>query len=267
MNSILLKVEKLGLNPSVGHTRKLSGCTWYETEFGKEKGNLEAVNLMSEILAGPVLRNNYLRKLHDKKTEDRIFVVDSGASMQMLSKKYLSSDEMETLRRSRNPTTEMTANGEVQIDEEAQVLVHDLDLFVTLQFLDETPAVLSLGMLCSERGYSYVWKNGETPRLTKNGKTITCTMDNSVLLVVSRLSSYSSRILSSTSRSTDQSNYSRNLGTLSDPVTTRSDKHACGKPMLTNHDKQATGNREPSRRDEQGRSDARHSCWVTALHR
>ena len=57
-------------------------------------------------------------------------------------------------------------------------------------------------------------------RLTQNGKTITCTVDNSVLLVVSRLSSYSSSILSSTSRSKDQSNYFRKLWTLLDPVTT-----------------------------------------------
>ena len=44
-------------------------------------------------------------------------------------------------------------------------------------------------------------ENGETPQLTKHGKTITCTMDNSELLVVSRLSSHSSSRLSSTSRS------------------------------------------------------------------
>ena len=36
------------------------------------------------------------------------------------------------------------------------------------------------------------------------------------------------------------------LGTSSVPVQSRSDKHACGKPMLTDHDKQATGNREPA---------------------
>ena len=40
---------------------------------------------------------------HSKSPEEREFVVDSGASMYMLSKKDLSSDEMETLRRSRNP--------------------------------------------------------------------------------------------------------------------------------------------------------------------
>ena len=52
-------------------------------------------------------------------TEDRMFVVDSGASMQMLSKKDLSSDELDTLRRSRNSTTVVTANGEVQTNGEA----------------------------------------------------------------------------------------------------------------------------------------------------
>ena len=71
-------------------------------------------------------------------------------------------------------------------------------------------------------------------------------MDNFEPLVVPGLSSYSSSSLSSKSRSTDQSNYSRKLGTISNPVTTRSDKHACRKPTLTDPDKQATGNREPT---------------------
>ena len=73
-----------------------------------------------------------------------MFVVDSGASMHMLSKKDLSSDEMDTLRRSRTPTVVVTANGALQTNEEAQVYVHDLGLFVTVQLLEETPAVLSL---------------------------------------------------------------------------------------------------------------------------
>ena len=111
--------------------------------------------------------------LVSQNTEERMFVVDSGASMHTLSKKDLSSDGMDTLRRSRTTSTVVTANGEVQTNEEAQVYVHDVDVFVTVQLLDETPAVLSLGKLCSEHGCSYEWKNGETPRLTQNGKTIT----------------------------------------------------------------------------------------------
>ena len=98
----------------------------------------------------------------------------------MLSKKDLSSDEMESLRRSRNPTTVVTANGEVQTDEEAQENVHDLDLFVTVQILDDTPAVLSRGKLCEEHGFSYEWASGQKPRLTEEGKEILCKTDNFV---------------------------------------------------------------------------------------
>ena len=134
-----------------------------------------------------------------------MFVVDSGASMHMLSKKDPSSDEMDTLRRSRNPTTVVTANGEVQTNEEAQVYVQDLDLFVTVPLLEETPAVLSLGELCSEHGFAYEWKNGETPRLTNNGKTLTCIMDYFVPLVVPGLSSSSGSSSASTSSTKDQS--------------------------------------------------------------
>ena len=76
-----------------------------------------------------------------KNTEERMFVVDSGASLHVLSKKDLSSDEMDTLRRSRTPTTVVAANGEVHTNEEAQVHVHDLNVFVTVQLLEETPAV------------------------------------------------------------------------------------------------------------------------------
>ena len=89
------------------------------------------------------------------------FVVDSGASMHMLSKKDWSSNKMETLLRSRNTTTVVTANGEVQTIEEIQVYVHDLELLVTVQVLEDTPAVLSHGKLWEEHGYTYEWASGQ----------------------------------------------------------------------------------------------------------
>ena len=73
--------------------------------------------------------------------KEREFVVDSGAPKHMLSKKDLVSDAMESLRRSRNASTVVTASRQGRTDEEAQVYVHDLDLFVTVQILDDTPAV------------------------------------------------------------------------------------------------------------------------------
>ena len=61
---------RIGIERFGGTHLKFSGCTWYEIEFGKEKGNLEALSkkahLMSEILARLVLRRNTLRKRHDK---------------------------------------------------------------------------------------------------------------------------------------------------------------------------------------------------------
>ena len=55
-----------------------------------------------------------------KRPEEREFVVHSGASMHMMSKKELSSVEMGTVERSRNPTVVLTANGEVHTHEKAQ---------------------------------------------------------------------------------------------------------------------------------------------------
>ena len=55
------------------------------------------------------------------KPEEREFVVDSGASMHMISKKDLSDAEMDTLTKSCSPTIVIAANGEVQTHEEAFV--------------------------------------------------------------------------------------------------------------------------------------------------
>ena len=91
------------------------------------------------------------------KPEEREFVVDSGASMHMISKKDLSEAEMDTLTKSCSPTIVITANGEVQTQEEAIVYVKELDMFLTMKVLENTPAVISLGKLCDENGYSYEW--------------------------------------------------------------------------------------------------------------
>ena len=63
----------------------------------------------------------------------------------------LSSDTMDTLRRSKNPYATYRDLGAVQINEYAPVFDHDLDLFATVQLLDQTPAILLLHQLCSKR--------------------------------------------------------------------------------------------------------------------
>ena len=117
--------------------------------------------------------------------------------------KKLSSGEMDTVKRSRTPTVVLTANGDVHTHEEAQVFVHDLSLFVTVQPLDETPAVRLPGKLCDDHGYSYEWVSSQTLRLTNDGKSIICKTDNFVLLVVPGLSTIPENSSSSASLSQD----------------------------------------------------------------
>ena len=74
--------------------------------------------------------------------------------MHMVRKRDLNSAELETMRKSRSPTMVMKANGEVQTREEARENVKELDLFFKVMLLEETPAVLSLGKLCEDHGYT-----------------------------------------------------------------------------------------------------------------
>ena len=105
-------------------------------------------------------------------------MVDSGASMRMLSRKDLESAEKDTIRVPRTPAMVVTANGEVPTNEEATVYVYDLDLFVTVQLLEDTPTVLSLGKLSEYHGYSCEWSTGQKPHRCSRMINRTSQLDN-----------------------------------------------------------------------------------------
>ena len=140
--------------------------------------------------------------------------------MHMISKKDLSDAEMDTLTKSCSPTIVITANREVQTHEEATVYVKELDIFLTMRVLENTPAVLSLGKLCDENGYSHEWINGQKPHLIMNGIRIPCNTENSVPIVVPGLSCSSSGS-SSTSKtpSRQESHFSSSSSTSSSSTT------------------------------------------------
>ena len=117
--------------------------------------------------------------------------------MHMISKKGLNSAKLETVTTSRSLTTVITANGEVQTNEEATVYVRELGKFLTMKVLEDTPADLSLGKLCDEHGYSYEWINGQKRHLTTNGIRIQCNTENFVPIVDPGLSTSSSSSLPS----------------------------------------------------------------------
>ena len=113
--------------------------------------NMDTVKEKTKLHFTRPRKNGHSQLRQQKKPEEREFVVYSGAGMHMVSKRDLNSAELETMRSS---TTVMKTNGEVQTREEATVYVKELDFFVTVVLLDETPAVLSLGKLCEYHGYA-----------------------------------------------------------------------------------------------------------------
>ena len=128
--------------------------------------------------------------------------------MHMISKKDLSDAEMVTLTKSCSPPIVITANGEVQTHEKAIVYVKELDIFLTMKVLENTPAVLSLGKLCDENGYFYEWINGHKPHLVKDGIRIICNTENFVLIVVPGPSNSSSASSSSSRTPIKQESHS-----------------------------------------------------------
>ena len=112
--------------------------------------------------------------------------------MHKVSRRNVNSAELETVRVSKNPTTVVTANGDVPTKEEATVYVKELDLFVTVKLLDDTSAVHSLGKLCEDHGSS-------KPQPIKDGRRIKCSTENYVPIVVLGLPTRSSSSATPTS--------------------------------------------------------------------
>ena len=134
----------------------------------------------------------------------------------------LSDAEMDTLTKSCSPTIIITANGEVQTHEEATVYVEELDIFLTLKVLANTPAVLSLGEHCDENGYSYEWINGQKPHLIKNAIRIQCNSENFFPVVVPGLSRSSSGSTSKTPSKQEGHSSSSSSSSSSSPTATSS---------------------------------------------
>ena len=64
-------------------------------------------------------------------------MVEPGASLHLMSKSGLTPEEQETIRKSKDPSVTMTANGTSHTTEEATTCVSDLDMFGEVQLLKE----------------------------------------------------------------------------------------------------------------------------------
>ena len=127
------------------------------------------------------------------KLEEREFVVDSGASMHMISKKGLEfcwNGYLDEIVQSYDSHNRQWRSADAWGGNGVCQRIGYISL--TMKVLENTPAVLSLGKLCDENGYSCDWINGQIPHLIWNGIRIQCNTENFVPIVVFGLSSSSS---------------------------------------------------------------------------
>ena len=157
MNSILRKVGELGLNALAGHTMKFSGCTWFKIEFGKEKrqsggivqkGELHernpcvlgfeeqppeetsrqadctskvAWNLARQYASSKPKITTFYSPMKVPETQKIVWLFwirKLQCTMHNAEqRRFFSSDTMDTLRRSKNTTSDLPRSRTVQINE------------------------------------------------------------------------------------------------------------------------------------------------------
>jgi hypothetical protein len=102
----------------------------------------------------------------------------------LISKKDLTTKEKKSIRRLRHTVCLQTANGIITVTHEVDVRVRELgNEKVTAIVMENAPAVLSLGKLCEENGYDYIWRSGTKPYLQKGGLRVICQEINNVPLI------------------------------------------------------------------------------------
>ena len=117
--------------------------------------------------------------------ETRSFIIDSGASDHRIGHNRLTEAEKRTIRPVENPFEIQSASGTLTISKEVRVYVPALNIKVWAQLMDDCPAVLSLGILCSKEGWSYEWRSGKNPMLSKGNIRIQLVQKYDVPMVFS----------------------------------------------------------------------------------
>ena len=104
--------------------------------------------------------------------EERKFVVDSGASMHMVSKRDLNPAELETMRTSRSRMTVMTGRtARCKQEKKRQKMSNNWTYLSMLCFLKKL-AQFFPWRVCEDHGYTYRWTSGQKPHLITNGMRI-----------------------------------------------------------------------------------------------
>jgi len=110
----------------------------------------------------------------------RTYIVDSGASFHIVSRREMTEKEHNSITKVDQPIVIQTANGLLTLTEQCKIYVRDLKVTLSAYILDDTVSLLSLGLLVEELGYSYIWNPRHSPMLRKGNITVRCHPMNNV---------------------------------------------------------------------------------------
>ena len=110
----------------------------------------------------------------DCQPRPRRYIVDSGASFHLVDPRTLTKKEQLTIEDIEVPIPIETANGEVTVSQRCRVRVIELNIEVWAFLHEDTVCVLSLGLLVDRDGFTYLWRPGKAPELTKGSFRVSC---------------------------------------------------------------------------------------------
>ena len=110
----------------------------------------------------------------------RQWIVDTGSEQDLVD-----TERAVTLQKRINPALTpinlSTANGSICADKIADFSIGQLNEVVTPYVLPSTPAVLSVGQRCLEKGYDFVWRKNSAPYFVRpDGKAVILKLDGRV---------------------------------------------------------------------------------------
>ncbi|MDP7560267.1 MAG: DNA cytosine methyltransferase, partial [Planctomycetota bacterium] len=120
-------------------------------------------------------------------TGGRLYIVDSGASYHMIDAAELTDKELSTKRQLKRIIRLQTANGVCEVKEDVAIYVRELRLTVRALLSSGCPPILSLGKLCNEHRFRYVWNAEDVPYLKKGNVKVHCDPTSNVPFITESL--------------------------------------------------------------------------------
>ena len=122
-----------------------------------------SVGIVDKVAASPRTgRASAARKARRRKSNVKIWLVDSGCGHDLISKREVRESNLDQ-ESCETPVGFNTANGSTVAHNVAPLYIDELDCNIAPYVLPSTPAVVSMGKRCGHEGYSFIWMSGKCP--------------------------------------------------------------------------------------------------------